>query len=109
MYCEAAFQRVPFRDLRPGDVLADVPNLAVIIASPPIRFRGENHALALIHAFTPEGTEIGHRDRPLSIVDEIDAVRVVAARDRPDWRPTPPITTVERLIAGGRPIDENHT
>lgn len=109
MYCEAAFQRIAFHDLRPGDVLADVPNLAVVVASLPIKFRGENHALVLIDAFTPEGTEIGHPDRILSIVDEVDAVRVVAARDRPDWRPTPPIATVEHLIAGDRPIDENHT
>ena len=104
MYCEAAFQHISFCDLRPGDILADVPNLAVIVASPPIKFRGENFALALINAFTPEGEQVGHHDHPLSIVDEIDAVRVVAARDRPDWRPTPPITTVERLIAGGSPL-----
>lgn len=110
MYCEAAFERVRFSDLRRGDVLIDIPNmLAVVTIDGPVRVDGPGLALVTLRAYTPGGARIGTRDQAIAIVDDLDATRLVAVRDSPRWRPDPRIATIDHLMARVGPIDPTST
>lgn len=110
MYCEAAFERVRFSDLRRGDVLVDVPNLMCVVnIDEPVGVDGPGLALVAVRAYTPGGARIGTRDQAVAIVDDLDSVRLVAARDRSRWRPDPRIATVDHLMARIGPIDPAST
>ncbi|UAK40701.1 hypothetical protein K8O93_18800 [Gordonia bronchialis] len=81
-------------------MLVDVPNLMCVVnIDGPVKLDAPDLALVTLRAYTPGGARIGTRDQAIAIVADLDAVRLVAARDRPRWRPTPRIATVDHLMA----------
>lgn len=98
MFHEAEFQRIRFADLRAGDVLVDIPNAVVVVdTSEPLPL-SDNLAFLAVAAFTADGTEIGNHERVLSIVDEREAVRLVALRGCRHWRPPPSLDDPSQLL-----------
>lgn len=91
-------------------MLIDVPNMVgVVTIAGPVRVDGPGLALVAVRAYTPSGARIGTHDQAVAIVDDLDAVRLVAIRDRPRWRPAPRIATVDHLMARVGPIDPTST
>lgn len=111
MYCESAFRRIKFADLRQGDVLVDVRHMACVVdVDQPIDLGRDNLAMVGVTAFTPAGRRIGDaHEEMVALVADLDTVRLVAVRDRPRWRPDPQIATVDHLMARVGPIDPTST
>ena len=83
--------------------------VGVVNIEGPVRVDGPGLALIAVRAYNPGGARIGTRDQAIAVVDDLDSVRLVAARDSPRWRPDPRIRHVDHLMARIEPIDPAST
>lgn len=83
--------------------------VGVVNIDGPVRVDGPGLALVAVRGYTPGGARVGTRDQAIAVVDDLDSLRLVAARDIPNWRPDPRIRHVDHLMARVEPIDPAST
>lgn len=90
MFYERSFNTVAFRDLCPGHVLVDIPNVYALVATRPLMI---SHDLAVVglRAWTIAGDVLAEPTTALASLDDPDQIRKVHGRPRRrPWRSPSP-------------------
>ncbi len=90
MFYESSFNEVVFRDLCPGHVLVDIPNVYALVLTRPVMI---THDLAVVglRAWTIAGEVLAGPTTALASLDDPDQVRKIHGRPRRrSWTPPQP-------------------
>ena len=92
MFCERSFNEVAFRDLIPGHVLVDIPNVYAVVVTRPVMI-SHDLAVAGLRCWTIAGDVLAEPTTALASLDDPDQMRRVHGRPRRrPWRPPQPVT-----------------
>lgn len=90
MFYERSFNEVAFRDLIPGHVLVDIPNVYAVVVTRPVMI-SHDLAVAGLRCWTIAGDVLAEPTTALASLDDPDQMRRVHGRPRRrPWQPPQP-------------------